>query len=293
VIALVQSYTIAGGLILFIVQAVVITIGLLEFLPAPIVSALAVAVPLLSIIYSQHKRLEFSKPYTRRYTFHETIVTIDGRGDSNYLSAKRQIKYEMVALSPLPFQTFTLNRRGDLDPAYILDQEKPITASTSRSRSGNITVNNYRKTKQALSFDILFDPELRKNEVFSYEGSIHVLNYCAGDQASLQARHSMRVPAKNNSEMITRVINSPTRDFVFEVRIPVTYDTQGHHIEVEGEYKQKTRELEYITDKELFDASLVDALSEKYWSLKLVRKNPPIGITYRICWKPPEVLRND
>lgn len=230
----IKAHISAFNIVGTIIEAVVIAGGLLRFLPLHVVTALAVSIPLLSVIVYQYKVLRISKTYSRIARHCKQKIIIEQTEKNGLLKAKRYFDITSEAISPIRNYSWSINRRGDDEPAYETEGARPTINRISRSKTGECIVHPYHKTKNSLAFRADFNPSLRINESFTLDGYVTICNYVAKDTDALNRRSPMSVPTSGNLELVSASMAVPTIDFVFEVLIPKSLKTSNHSFDVTG-----------------------------------------------------------
>jgi hypothetical protein len=287
----IRHYSVILGLIAGIVEIIVIIIGLAQLIPVWLLFSLLIVIPLGIFCIWQHiriielKDLQHDKLILKR----THVVKFLPKVTDGFLAATRQSTYLMKANTPIDTWAFSINRRGDDDPPYIVSEarRKP-EAIVSRSGKGLCSVGDYHKTINSLSYRIDFEPDLRVSETCEVNHVYAIENYMSADLQTLRKRPRMASPTIGNCEMVSFSISNPTQEFTAEVWIPMVLETKKHHFEVGGRRTFHAKETAIISEQNLFNVLPTSYDGQEYWVMRIERLNPPVGVTYKLCWMPPE-----
>jgi hypothetical protein len=239
-------------------------------------------------------RLNPKKSKTFYYNYHHVEVEFFAISRNGYLSAKRKISMQIVANEQdgvLSEWAWTVSNRTSGDVSFPKDPKIQIVECNRSGNSSDTIQRGFKFTKDKLSYNVVFSPPLTPNETFTFVAEIQIPESCAATKKILSKRGQTTKPETIGvAEYVSDNILYYHAEFTFKVVIPKQYNTTNHHIETIVRKLHNQPESDEIRDKELF--TVTDNGSN--WILFLQRKEPPIelgkGITYRICWAPPDTL---
>ena len=227
----------------------------------------------------------------RVFSEYSNIVSYSPSLVPGYLAATFQSHRQVRALKPIRAWVWTLTRASDKEPSFSagLAPTKTVTRC-SRSGDGRCVDRGFHKTAGQLSFRIDFEPELRPGEEFLLEYELKIEVHRPATLSALRALPKSLVPTLGEATYTSIDINYPIEMLELSVVLPLSLGTSGHHFEVVRGQLHDQEEAEAIERTEAFDVSLVHLEKGPAWSLNMKRQNPPVGVTYRFCWTPPNGL---
>lgn len=220
------------------------------------------------------------------YGQYSTHVEISKSEYDGYFDATYSIKRTLKVNHPTHYWSWSLARRPDSDTPYN-HASIPVLTPTSYHRSGNgeCRVQDFHSVTSQLAFRVKFEPELQPNEEFSIEAQIKITAFKPATRSGLRKRSDLRVPTRGDSDFVYFDISDPIDKLDFSVTIPRDLGTYDHRLEAILNQAPYQDEVNFIKSHDLFTRTLDD--SSNTWTMQLNRDNPPLRISYRLCWTLP------
>lgn len=227
-------------------------------------------------------------PKDRVYDLYADHVQYSQSSLDGYLAACYSGRRRFTATAPIRAWTWSIARRSDKDLTFNAAGAPTRTVlNHERSRDGDCYVRDFHKMSATLAFSVVFEPSLRIGESFSIDYEVFIPAHRPSTLPGLRTRPRSVVPTLGEADFTSASISYPMREFDFSIALPRSLRTNNHHLEtIRAQYHDQT-ESDLVTRDGLFEIKRI-TVPEEAWLLRLRRHEPPVGLTYRLCWTPPD-----
>lgn len=260
--------------------------------PLWLVSPILVGIPLLTFAIVQWRRARAATKqlrqlyhYDRQYLRYVTSWVMSEGPDPNYWAGTHHAERKMVALRPISYFTWNITRRSDDDNPF--SGVTVTNRQATRSGDGLCTFKDPHKQSSNFTFRVEFEPSIRPGETVELSFDVFVPKHKCANVASLSSRPRPTIPSPGGSDYSSTDISYPIEEFIKEVVIPENLRSRAHGV-------QTLMKTDFPAEKEHLDKtggitiSRVQVDEGGAWKVRVERKQPPIGCTYRVVWMPPD-----
>jgi len=231
------------------------------------------------------------KKSTPRYYKHRRVeVVLNSNGaEHDYVSVKRSTMIDMVANDETPEWKWEIVGRSSQGIPFSERSAELSVTSMSRSTDGTIRNDGLRYNRDRLTHVFTFDPPLKKGEEFILKAEVEIENYCAANKFGLTQRGKAMPDTQGIAEFVSVKISYYHDLFEFLVDIPLDLQTENHHVEVVKNSKLLHEEMAYINQN-----GCISIAPQTNGSIRMYlrRELPPVGVTYRLCWRPQDKIES-